>query len=603
MITASPSRRRYRTNTGSPARFAAILGLTAGGLVLSASGFDAGAQDFDILIRNGQVVDGSGNPAFRADVGVRAGRITAIGDLTGSSATRSIDATGLTVVPGFIDIHSHADRALAGGNMELRSAPNLVAQGITTIVGGADGRNLRWPISEEVAAIAERGTGVNFVPMVGHATVRNQVMGSDHERTATADEVRRMAGLVRQGMEEGAWGLGAAPEYRPGRFATTEELIELGHVVADYDGFYFSHQRTQAPLPQWQYPSMVDRMPAIGFEGTQETIRIGRETGIRVVGSHIKQKGTDVWGWSAADVIMADRARSEGVQFYFDQYPYETFGGGAHTMILPWAWAPPGTDYSGGDDDPRLRAGGLLAEWRDNLRANWTDPEFGPVLRNDMEYLLRRRGGPDRLIIMQAPFDPGLVGSTLAEVAGELGMEPVDAIVHFSLEHGTDNLRTGVRFRSLAGHPFDVAHYMVQEYTATSTDGIIAQQAGVAQHPRSWGAFVRKISHYARDEGLITLPFAVRSNSSLPAQIVGLRDRGLVREGFAADLVVFDYERLDDRSTIFEPDLRPEGVEYVLVNGELAMDEGRLTGIHAGRVLDRREARAASPAIEGSETP
>ncbi len=565
---------------------------TAAVLLLLALGTLPGflhAQHFDILIRNGQILDGSGNPAFQGDVGIRDDRIVTIGRLPRATADRVIDATGLHVAPGFVDIHSHADGALAGFDLDLRGAPNLLAQGITTIVGGPDGRNAQWPIAAEMAAVSRDGTGVNFMPMVGHATVRLQVMGADHEREARPDEVERMAALVEQGMEEGAWGLGAAPEYRPGRFAATEELIALGHVVADYDGFYFSHQRTQAPLPQWQYPSMVTEYPDIGFVGTQETIRIGRETGIRVVGSHIKQKGTDVWGWSAADVIMAERARAEGVQFYFDQYPYNTFGGGVHVMVLPWAWAPPGTDYSGGSDDPLWRDRELMQGWRENIRANWNDPEFGPVLRRDQEFLLRRRGGPDRLVIMDAPFDRSLEGQTLAQVSDALGMEPVDAIMHFSAEHGTDQLRTGVSFRAVAGNDQDVEHYMRQEFTATSTDGTSSVRAAPGQHPRSWGAFVRKISHYARDKAVITLPFAVRSNSSLPAHIVGLRDRGSLQEGFMADIVVFDYARLDDRYDLLQPDLGPVGVEYVLINGEVAVDAGRLTGIRAGRVLDRRE--------------
>lgn len=547
------------------------------------------AQHFDILVRNGRILDGSGNPEFRGDIGIRGDRIAAIGLLPGATADRVIDATGLHVVPGFVDIHSHADAALSGFDPTVRAAPNLLAQGITTIVGGPDGRNPIWPIADEMAAVARDGAGVNFVPMVGHATVRLQVMGADHAREARPDEVERMAALVRQGMEEGAWGLGAAPEYRPGRFASTEEIIALAHVVADYDGFYFSHQRAQAPLPQWQYPSMVKGYPNMGFVGTQETIRIGRETGIRVVGTHIKQKGTDVWGWSAADVIQARRAREEGVQFYFDQYPYNTFGGGVHRMILPWAWAPPGTDYSGGDDDPLWRDGEFMANWRENLRQNWTDPEFGPVLRGDMEYFVRRRGGPDRLLVVDAPFDRSLEGRTLAEVSADLGRDPVDALVHFSLEHGTEELRTGVSFRAVAGHDEDIERYMQQEFTATSTDGVSAVRAAPGQHPRSWGAFVRKISHYVKEKGVITLPFAVRSNSGLPAQIVGLRDRGLLQEGFMADLVVFDYERLDDRFDLLQPDLGPAGIEHVLVNGQVAVDGGRLTGALAGRVLDRRE--------------
>jgi N-acyl-D-amino-acid deacylase len=570
----------------------ATKGLLAGAvsLFLLLGGFPGSlhGQHFDLLIRNGQILDGSGNPEFRGDVGIRGDRIVSIGRLPGATADRVIDATGLHVVPGFIDVHSHADAALSGFDPALRAAPNVLAQGITTIVGGPDGRNPIWPIADEMAAVARDGSGVNFVPMVGHATVRLQVMGADHVRPARPDEVERMAALVRQGMEEGAWGLGAAPEYRPGRFATTEEIIALAHVVADYDGFYYSHQRTQAPLPQWQYPSMVKGYPQIGFVGTQETIRIGRETGIRVVGTHIKQKGTDVWGWSAADVIMAERARAEGVQFYFDQYPYNTFGGGVHRMVLPWAWAPPGTDYSGGDDDPQWRQEALMANWRENLRQNWSDPEFGSVLRADMEYFVRRRGGPDRIVIMDAPFDRSLEGRNLGEVAAELGMPPEDAIIHFSVEHGTEELRTGVSFRAVAGNDQDVEHYMQQEFTATSTDGVSALRAAPGQHPRSWGAFVRKISHYVKEKGVITLPFAVRSNSGLPAQIVGLRDRGLLQEGFMADVVVFDYGRLDDRYDLLRPDQGPVGIEYVLVNGEVAVEGGRPTGTMAGRVLDRR---------------
>jgi N-acyl-D-aspartate/D-glutamate deacylase len=191
--------------------------------------------------------------------------------------------------------------------------------------------------------------------MVGHGTVRREVMGDDYERPATGREIDRMKALVRDGMEAGAWGLGAGPEYRPGRFSTTEELIELARVVAEYDGFYYAHQRSQSPLPRWQTPSMVTGWRLTGTDGMKETIRIGKETGIRVVGSHIKAKGPSTWGHSAIDILLIERARREGVQVYLDQYPYETFGGGPTGVIPPWAFAPPGTDWSGGIDDPKWR--------------------------------------------------------------------------------------------------------------------------------------------------------------------------------------------------------------------------------------------------------
>ncbi len=569
---------------GWPPFLALVLALVSGPAALA-------GQDFDLLIRHARVLDGSGNPGVRADVGIRGDRIAAIGDLEGRSAGRTIDATGLAVVPGFIDLHSHSDEDLVADSVEPRRAHNLVAQGITTVVGGPDGRNAIWPISDEMAAMGDPGIAVNFVPMVGHSAVRAQVMGDDYERAATPSEVARMRELVRQGMEAGAWGLGAGPEYRPARFSTTEEIVELARVVADYDGFYFSHQRSQSPLPLSQVPSMVDSVPLTGTDGMKETIRIGRETGIRVVGSHIKAKGTDTWGHSASDVIRIDRARREGVQVFLDQYPYETFGGGGHRILPPWAFAEPGTDYSGGIDDPKWREDGVFANFRQNLRDNFGDPEFGPVLVDDTEYLIRIQGGADRLIIVRYEPDPSLVGETLAEVAARRGITPVEALVEFSLEGGTEDSPHGILFRAVAGHPFDVETFMTQEYTATSTDAGVSLTERPGLHPRYYGAFVRKIAHYAKATGTISLPSAVRSGTSLPAEIIGLPDRGLLRPGFRADLVVFDYDRLEDRATILEPHRYPEGIEYVLVNGEFTVDGGRLTGALPGRVLDRNELR------------
>lgn len=576
-----------------------VLALTL--LLASVTGASPGelpAQDLDLLFLGGRVVDGSGNPAIRADVGILGDRITAVGDLRSVSAARVIDARGLTVVPGFIDIHSHADAALVSESLELRRAPNLVAQGITTVVGGPDGMNAVWPVENEMAAVRRLGTAVNFVPMVGHGAVRSHVMGPDYERHATPAEIDRMKTLVRSGMEAGAWGLGAGLEYRPGRFSQTEELIELAHVVAEYDGFYIAHQRSQSPLPLHQVPSLVKGMPITGTDGMGETIRIGRESRIRVVGTHIKAKGPEMWGQAAKDVIRIDRAREEDIQVFLDQYPYETFGGSGHRILPPWAFAPPGTGYSGGLDDPRWSEAGIFSDFRANLRANLDDPTIGPILREDIEYLIRVQGGANRLIIMDVPDHPELVGRTLEEVSAERGLTPVETLVWFAREYGSEEVPHGVLFRGIAGHPFDVATYMKQPYTATSTDATVTLDVTPGLHPRFFGTFVHKLTHYVREQEVLSLPFAIRSATSLPAAIIGLPHRGFVRPGCYADIVVFDHERLEDRSTIFEPGQQPEGVHYVLVNGRFTLDEGYLTGATPGRVLRRKELRARPTSAE-----
>lgn len=545
------------------------------------------AQRFDVLFRGGRVLDGTGGPAFVADVGVIGAEIVAVGKLDGATAGRVIDATGLHVVPGFIDMHSHADRSFVSDNMEARRAHNLVMQGITTSVFGPDGRNPIWPIADEMATYRAPGVATNVVPMVGHGTVRGLVMGDDYERHATDAEVAEMAALVRSGMEEGAWGLGAGPEYRPGRFSATDELIALAKVVAEYDGFYYAHQRSQSPLPLWQTPSMVDGQPLTGTDGMRETIEIGRTAGIRVVGTHIKAKGTDSWGHAAKDVLMIDAARAEGVQVYLDQYPYETFGGGPVDVIPEWGFAPPGTDRSGGLDAPIWRDEELLLDHKANLRANLAEPTSRRDLVRDTEYVLRLQGGADRHVVVLAPDFPEVVGRTLAEISAETGRTPFEQLVRFALD-ATRLLPAGVRFRPVAGHRFDVELYMRQEYTATSTDGFVSLETRPGQHPRSYGAFPRKIAHYVKERGVITLPFAVRSSTGLAAQIIGMSDRGYVRAGLKADLVAFDYESISAPATIMEPDRYPTGIQYVVVNGRFTVDEGRPTGALPGEVLDRR---------------
>lgn len=564
--------------------------------VLAALGASpASAQDepFDVMIVNGWVLDGSGNPKVRTDIGIRGDEIVAVGPLRGAAAKRTVNAAGKYVVPGFIDLHSHADRDLVGDDIARRRAPNLVAQGITTVVGGPDGRS-GWPLTEERTALENPGIPMNFVQMVGHGTIRSEVMGDDFRRLATDQEVERMRRLVQQGMEAGAWGLGAGPEYSPGLFSNTEEIIALADVVADYDGFYFAHQRSQSPIPLRQLPSMdVDDLPAMwqgkaftGTDGMKETIRIGRETGIRVVGTHIKAKGEDMWGQSAIDVHMIRRARAQGVQVFLDQYPYNTFGGGPTDVIPGWAYAEPGTD-------PVSLLGTRLeidpAEAKANLEANLADPETRALVIQDTLYTLALQGGADRHVIVNAE-DPSLIGRTLASVAAGNETSPLQQLIDFALA-AQSVTPAGVEFRPLAGSAFDVENYMKQDFTATSTDAGVALEARPGRHPRYFGSYPRKIGHFARDEGVISLPFAIRSSTSLPAQIIGLPDRGYIRPGQKADLVVFDYERIIDTATVENPAGPNRGIEMVLVNGAFTFDQGRPTGALPGRVLDRREVR------------
>jgi N-acyl-D-amino-acid deacylase len=544
----------------------------------------AAQQTFDVLIRGGLVIDGTGNPGFLADVGIMGDRVVAVSrNLRGARAARVLDAAGMVVTPAFIDIHSHADRGLITDDLELRRAYNVLSQGVATVVGGPDGRNRAWPIQEETRRFRSQGIALNVVPMVGHNTVRREVMGEDYERKATAEEVARMGELVRQGMEEGAWGLGTGLEYRPGRFSHPDEVVELARVVADYGGFHFSHMRGAGLLPKWQLPSMVEGRPVDGQDALLEIINIAREAGIPSVGTHVKAKGRGAWGRAANDIILVELARAEGLQVFLDQYAYEGHSGSPATVIPVWALVDPEVDTSGGTDAPVYDVSGVFDRKRENLWRVMEDPELGELLRVDTESAIDYNGGPDRIVITDY-HDGGLVGRTIAEVAEEWELTPEETIWELVLQGEIDHPQ-GALLRPYSLHAFDVEHYMRQDYTATSSDGRIGADPGT--HPRHYGAFTRKIATYVKEKGTITLPFAIRSSTGLPAAIVGLPDRGLLREGFKADVLVFDYDALTDRSTALEPARHSEGVEYLLVNGAFAIDGGEFTGALAGEVIER----------------
>ena len=552
----------------------------------------AGGQQYDVIVRNGRLLDGAGNPWFRADVAIDGDRIVRIGKLGDATAARVVDASGMYVAPGFIDLHSHADRAMTSEHVEARRAKSLNSQGLTTVLGGPDGRNAAWPLADEIAALRAGGHAMNFVPMVGHSTVRREVMGDDYERRATPDEIARMQVLVREGMEAGAWGLGAGIEYRPARFSAPEEIVALAEAVAPYDGFYVAHQRSEASMPLWQLPSNVDGWPVDGLQALEETIEIARRTGIRVVASHHKARGRSSFGRSGHDTLVVNRARAEGLEVYLDVYPYETFGGGARPMIPRWSLVHDSVDVSGGRDSPVFGVEGVFDDARAHLRRRWADPLSRSAIARDIEWIVDHNGGPDRVVVVGYP-DSAFVGKTLDELARETGTTYQEVVVRMALEGYADVLG-GAWTRGYGIHEVDIVNYYRQEYTATASDAAVSGVEDVpafasrpGAHPRHFGAFTRKIARYVKELKALSLPFAVRSMTGLPARIVGLPDRGLLREGYKADLVIFNLERLADRATVLEPDLYSDGVPWVMVNGVFTVADGEFTDALPGEVALR----------------
>jgi N-acyl-D-amino-acid deacylase len=530
---------------------------------------------YDLLIRNARVFDGSGNPWFRADVAVKDGRIAAIGDLQAASATRTIDAAGRFLTPGFIDIHSHSDRGL--GDMNLRYNVNMVAQGITLSVVNQDGRSA-WPIRDQKGRYEKQGTGNNVALMVGHGAVRTRVMGQRSSSPATDADIAAMQALVHEGMKDGAYGLSTGLEYVPGRFSEPREVIEITKAVKPYGGFYISHERSEGRDPMWHVAS--DPTPFVDLlDAVKETIEIGRQTGVVVVASHLKAKGADFWGASHAATRLIREAREQGLEVYADQYPYDTSGSDGSTVLVPmWALAPPGADVGGqlgeGERGPRGSA-------KAALQARLANAADAAKIRSDIAHEITRRGGPSRVVVYDFP-DQKYVEKSIEWIAKDRGITPVDAAIWVQL-NGFDR-PGGARMRGYSLSEIDIDHIMQQEFTATCTDGDTVEFGPGVPHARFYGTMPRKLRRYALDRGVITLPFAIRSMTSLPAQIMGLRDRGWIRTGYWADLVLFD-DTVSDLATFTQPHQYPRGIPYVFVNGVAVVDDGTFTKALPGKVI------------------
>lgn len=497
---------------------------------------------YDVVIRHGMVLDGTGTEAVRADVGIRGERITEVGDLSDADALREVDASGRYVAPGFIDLHSHAGDALA--TPDRSTALALLAQGITTAVVNPDGGG---PVDlvQQRDELLEHGLGVNVIQLVPHASVRREAMGGSFAREPTDEEMDRMREMVRAGMEAGAFGLSTGLFYTPGNFATTAEIVELARVAAEYGGVHSSHIRDESDY-------------SVGVVGAvQEIIDISRESGVVGVVSHIKALGPNVWGASEEIVERMQSARDEGVEVWADQYPYEASATGLTAALVP-AWA---------------RDGGT-----DEMEGRFRDPELAPRIRREMAENLARRGGADRIMFRG---DGERAGRTLEDLAEEAGRDPVDTAFRMIRDGNSSGI---ISFNMQES---DIETLMRQPWTLTSTDGSLPVFGEGTPHPRAYGAFPRKLREYVVEREVLDLPAAIRSMTGASAEAFRIQDRGEVRAGAHADLVVFNLDRVNDPADFLEPHQYAEGMEYVLVNGRFAVDGGEFTEALAGWVLNR----------------
>ncbi len=492
---------------------------------------------FDLLITNAQLLDGSGNPWLREDIAIRGDRIVARGRLSGAKATRLIDAKGLVLAPGFIDVHSHAVPALR--RPELRDARALLLQGVTTIVGNPDGGG-PIDLAAQRQSLEAEGIGVNVALMIGHGSVRGSVLGNAIREPDAADSAR-MKAVVAKAVEDGAFGLSSGLFYEPGRYSKLEEVIALARVAG---GVYTSHIRDEGNYGTGLAASV------------REVIRVAEEAGVRGVVTHIKALGPDSWGLSKTVVGDIEAARARGVEVFADQYPYEASSTSLGAAVLPGPSSP------------------------DAIRPRLSEPPSADQLLKEVAENIRRRGGPTSIVMASGPGATGLAGKSLQQIADARGVSPAQAAIDILLGGGASI----VSFNMTED---DIRLFMRQPWTMTSSDGELSLPGPSRPHPRGHGAFARKLAVYVRERHVQTIEEAVRAMTSLPARIFGLVDRGDLRPGAIADLVVFDPTTIQDRATYEDPLAMATGVRWVVVNGQVAIADGVPNGVLAGKVLRR----------------
>lgn len=516
----------------------------------------SGQPVFSVIFEHATVVDGTGADPFVADVGIIGDRIGAIGDLSGENRYRAasrVDATGLVVAPGFIDIHSHAVGGGATGSLASRpDAENLVRQGVTTVMGGQDGSS-PWPIGEALAFFDSHPAAVNVGLFVGQGTIRSLVVGPSNVKP-TQDQLFQMFAIVRRSMDDGAFGLSSGLEYTPGMFADTEELTQLAAQTASYQGLYISHVRDEGG-------GLMDSV--------NELIEIARGAGIAAQLTHHKIIGKGRWGGTATSLARVEEARSAGLDITIDVYPYTASSTGM-TILFP-AWS---------------KDGGLEA-----LQGRLADEGTAARIRRDViAHINSERGGdPSTIVAAGCSFDSTLAGKSLADMARDRGLA---VTVPNAADIAMDLVRRGSCqgvFHSMSDD--DVSRVMRSPYAMLASDGGVPEFGVGAPHPRSYGTFARVLSRYVRDEQVLTLSEAVQRMSGTPAARLGLADRGILAVGRRADLAVFDPETVQDLATFQDPHRYAAGMRYVLVNGVRVLWDGEVTGQRPGLAIRKEIGR------------
>lgn len=491
----------------------------------------------DILIVNGEVYDGVETMPQSLSIAIKGDTIVWVGDQNDKEvvATKTIDAKGLIVSPGFIDPHTHATNDL--DNSKHSHNKPFLFQGVTTVTVGNDGSS-PYPLAEYRDKCQELGVGTNVVALVGHGTIRKQVMG-ESDRKASKEELAQMQQLMQQELDAGAFGMSTGLFYAPGSYATTNEVVALAGVVAKNNGIYDTHMRDESTYS-------IGLIPAV-----QETIEIGERANIPVHISHIKCLGVDVWKQSDSIIKIVEEAQDKGIHVTANQYPYDASATSLKAAVVP-RWAE-----SGGTDSLFIR---------------FQDAELRKQILKQTQTNIARRGGPEKLLVIQAP-DTLLQGKNLLEIAQDLEKKPEEAVF--------DILKQGyIKIASFNMNPYDIENFMVRPWVVTGSDG-------GSGHPRKYGTFPYKYREFVKERNVLDFASFINQSSSKTAKILKLSKRGVLKEGHYADIIIFDPNTFTDRANYLDAFQFAEGLIYSIINGKLSIAEGEFTEKLNGRMLKK----------------
>lgn len=556
----------------------------------------APVRRFDILIRNGWIVDGEGSPRYRADLAINGDEIVAIGRFPHATAVRVIDANGHIITPGFFDMHAHVadgsfgEKGLLSTDVRRREARNFVAQGITTAVANPDGYQ-SMPLPEQRARLESLGIGLNVVLLNGHSGLRREAMHGDVGRAATIEEIRHMRAQVQRDLEAGdSFGMSLGVEYDDARYSSIEEQLALGAVLAQYNGIFSPHLRSQGPAPSWYQPShdAGKHVPTLD-DALQETLRVAEETGAIVVLTHMKARGRGYRGEAQRIVRGLEAARQRGARVYMDVYPYDSADSDSAFVAIPsWMFGK-----TSGTKSPFDYAAAFERRWTK------ADARQRAAFKRDLLYQIDYRGGVEGIRILDYPRQE-YIGKTFGELMRLRNLEEMELAIALQVE-GDRYRPGGALMRSFSMDSHDIETFYQLDWCAMSTDGwiVLPEEAVganryVGTHQRLFGSYPRRLRYFSQERGVDSLEHAVRSASGLPSDILSIHDRGRLAAGMKADIVVLDLEELKDNTSYLEPSVYPGGIEFVLINGQFVVDGGRRTTALPGRVLRRAIAAPAT---------